>query len=55
MLALFSNILTKTDFEDEIQFKWGRVVTSCIEKFLILGLWTRNGSSKGLVLQGNRV
>ena len=38
-------------FEDKIYFKWGRVVTSYFKKFLISGLWTINGSSKGLELQ----
>ena len=23
------------DFEDEIQFKWGRIVTSCFENFFL--------------------
>ena len=55
MLALFSVILIKTDFEDKIQFKWGRVVTSSFEKFLISELWTIDGTSKGLGLQGNMV
>ena len=50
-----SEIVNETNFKDEIQFKWGRVVTSRFEKFLILGFWIINGSSKGLGLQGNRV
>ena len=47
-------ILTKSDYEDEIQFKWRRVVTSFFEKFLISGLWTINGLSRILRVQGNR-
>ena len=38
MLAFFLESLTKTNFEDKIQFNWGRVVTSGFDKFLILGL-----------------
>ena len=33
MMALFSEILTKMNFKDEIQFKWGKVVMSSFEKF----------------------
>ena len=56
MLAFFSEILIKTNFKDEIQLKWGRVVKSSFEKFFFIsGWWTVNESSKGIGLQGNSV
>mgnify|MGYP001551858697 CR=1 FL=1 len=37
MLTLLSKILTKMDFKDKNQFKWGRVVTSSFEKVSYFG------------------
>ena len=44
--------IARSDFEDEIQLNWGRVITSCFEKLPISGIMCINGLSQGPELQG---
>lgn len=55
VLVHFLGILTKLDFEDEIKFKWGRIVTPGFSDILISRRWVKTWSSDGVGLQMNMV